>query len=118
MRRVGTLLFAVLFFIGPAWPQTDQTSNADDVAKGHFIAITICAICHLAAPDQPYEPLMNPPAPSFASIVGRRKYDAKTLTVFLHTTHRGLDYPKGMPSSDLMDYQIRQVVAYFLSLYK
>lgn len=118
MRLVSILLATVLFFVSPAWPQTDQASNADDVAKGHFIAITICAICHVAAPDQPYEPVMNPPAPSFASIVRDKKYDAETLTHFLNTTHRGLDYPNGMPSSDLMDYQIRQVVAYFMSLYK
>lgn len=118
MRLVEIVLAGVLFLISPAWAQTDQTSNSDDVAKGHFLAITICAICHVAAPDQPYEPVMNPPAPSFASIVRRKKYDAETLSHFLNATHRGLDNPNGMPRSDLMDYQVKQIVAYFLSLYK
>jgi hypothetical protein len=36
----------------------------------------------------------------------------------MKTTHRGLDNPLGMPNPDLMDYQIKEIVAYFLSLYK
>jgi len=32
------------------------------------------------------------------------------------TTHRGLDNPKGMPNPELMDFQIKEIVAYFLSL--
>jgi hypothetical protein len=48
----------------------------------------------------------------------KRAFDAESLTHFLATTHRGLDNPKGMPNIDLMDYQIKEIVAYFLSLYK
>jgi mono/diheme cytochrome c family protein len=118
MRPAAILAVNILFFIGPAWGQTYQTLNADDVAKGHLLAITLCAICHVAAPDQPYEPVMKPPAPSFASIVRHKKYDAETLTDLLKTTHRGLNNPTGMPSAELMDYQIKQIAAYFLSLYK
>jgi mono/diheme cytochrome c family protein len=92
--------------------------DAGDVQKGHELAIHICAICHVAAPDQPYQPIMKPPAPSFASIVHQKTFDAESLTHFMTTTHRGLDKPLGMPSPDLMDYQIKQIVAYFLSLYK
>jgi hypothetical protein len=36
----------------------------------------------------------------------------------MKTTHWGLDNPLGMPHPELMDYQIKQIVAYFLSLYK
>jgi hypothetical protein len=29
------------------------------VQKGLDLAIHICAICHVAAPDQPYQPIMK-----------------------------------------------------------
>ena len=32
------------------------------------------------------------------------------------TTHRGLDNPAGMPNPELMDYQIKEIVAYMASL--
>lgn len=89
-------------------PSRRAVDAGGDVAKGHLLAITLCAICYVAAPDQPYEPVMKPPAPSFASIVRRKKYDAEMLTDLLKTTHRGLDNPTGMPSAELMDYQIKQ----------
>jgi cytochrome c1 len=34
------------------------------------------------------------------------------------TTHRGLDEPNGMPNPYLVDYQIKQVIAYMMSLRK
>ena len=118
MRRIAILLAFVLAFIGPTWSQPATVLNPEDVQKGHFLAIRICGVCHLAASDQPAEPIMKPPAPSFASIVQHKTFDAESLTHFLTTTHRGLDNPQGMPNPDFMDYQIKQVVAYFLSLYK
>jgi mono/diheme cytochrome c family protein len=120
MRLILTLLAFVLVSIGPTrgQGQARSTPNEEDVQKGHTLAIGICAICHVAAPDQPNQPLLRPPAPSFASIVRQKTFDAESLTRFMKTTHRGLDNPQGMPNPDLMDYQIKQIVAYFLSLYK
>jgi hypothetical protein len=37
---------------------------------------------------------------------------------FHEKTHRGLDEPNGMPNPSLADYQIKQVVAYLISLQK
>jgi mono/diheme cytochrome c family protein len=116
-RLILTSLVFVLFFIGLTWNQS-AALNAEDVQKGHELAIHICAVCHAAAPDQPAQPIMRPPAPSFASIVQKKTFDAESLTRFLKTTHRGLDNPLGMPKPELSDYQIKQLVAYFLSLYK
>ena len=118
MRFTLMLLAFVLFSISPTWGQAGSAQNAEDVQKGHDLAITDCAICHVAAPDQPHPPIMRPPAPSFASIVQQKTFDENSLTHFLKTTHWGLDNPKGMPNPDLMDYQIKEIVAYFLSLYK
>ncbi|MGE5365832.1 MAG: c-type cytochrome [Betaproteobacteria bacterium] len=92
------------------------SAQNDDVRKGHFLAAHICAICHVAAADQAYPPIMKPPASSFASIAQRM--DAEPLKNFMATTHRGLNNPKGMPNPQLMDYQIKQLVAYILSLRK
>ena len=110
-RTVSVL--SLIFWTGlfPAFAQPDAK---DEVQKGHQLAATICAVCHVAAADQPYPPIMQPPAPSFTSIAQRM--DAESLTKFVATTHRGLDTPKGMPNPQLMDYQIKQVVAYILSL--
>jgi hypothetical protein len=78
----------------------------------------LCGQCHVAAPDQRFMPDLNPPAPSFESIAQRKDINADSLRTFLTTTHRGLDRPKGMPNPYLLEYQVRQVIAYLLSLRK
>jgi len=118
MRLILTLLAFLLSSIGFAWSQPGSSQNAEDVQKGHALAIKVCAVCHIAAPDQPSKPMLTPPAPAFALIVRQEAFDAESLTHFLATTHRGLDNPKGMPNVDLADYQIKEIVAYFLRLYK
>jgi hypothetical protein len=66
--------------------------------RGHDLAIHICAIFHVAAPDQPYQPIMKAFGTLiFASIVRQKTFDAESLTHFMTTTHRGLDNPQGMP---------------------
>jgi mono/diheme cytochrome c family protein len=118
MRVILTILTLTLTSIGFVWGQAVSAQNAEDVQKGHDLAIGVCAICHVAAPDQPHPPIMRPPAPSFASLVQQKTFDAESLTHFLKTTHWGFANPKGMPNPDLTDYQIKEIVAYFLSLYK
>jgi cytochrome c1 len=63
-------------------------------------------------------PILDPPAPSFESIAQRTDIGAEWLEEFITTTHRGLDSPKGMPNPSLVDYQVKEVVAYLLSLRK
>ena len=117
MRFTLMLLAFVLFSISPTWGQAGSAQNAEDVQKGHDLAISTCAICHVAAPDQPHPPIMRPPAPSFASIVQQKTFDAESLTHFMKTTHWSFSNPKGMPNPELADFQIKEIVAYFLSLY-
>jgi len=117
MRLMLTSLAFVLFFSSSTWGQAATPPNAEDVQKGYTLATRVCAVCHIAAPDQPSRPMLSPPAPSFASIVRQKTFDAQSLTHFLTTTHRGLDNPKGMPNPELADFQIKEIVAYFLSLY-
>lgn len=116
MRTVSTGLVVFWMAVCPAWGQ--EGNSADDVRKGHQVAAMLCSTCHVAAPDQAFMPILDPPAPSFASIAQRSDVTADWLQNFLTTTHRGLDNPKGMPNPYLTDYQIKQVVAYLMSLRK
>jgi mono/diheme cytochrome c family protein len=113
MHLIMTLA-VVFFLIDPVLGQ-DLVPNANDVQQGHALAISLCGICHVAAPDQPYKPKMKPSVPSCFDY-SKKKFDAQSLTGFLVTTHRGLDNPRGMPNLNLTDVQIKQIVAYFLSL--
>jgi hypothetical protein len=80
------------------------------------LAIMICANCHMVARDQPYKPILKPPAPSFDAIARRKIINPDWVKTFLTTTHRGLENPKGMPNPNLIDSHVRQVTAYLLSL--
>ncbi len=108
----------VILFVAacPAW--AEEGGNADDVQAGHKLAILVCANCHVAASDQPSQPILRPPAPSFESIAQRESVNAAWLQDFMKTTHRGLDHPEGMPNPELLDFQIKQVSDYLLSLRK
>jgi mono/diheme cytochrome c family protein len=97
---------------GPAAAQEDE------VAQGHHLATLICSACHVAAPDQDFEPILRPPAPTFASIAQRNDITADFLRTFLTTTHRDVSNPKGMPNPLLLDYQVKEISAYILSLRK
>jgi len=99
-----------------AWSQGDF--SADDVRNGHHLAAMVCAVCHLAADDQPTLPILRPPAPPFAVVAQRKDISADSLQKFLTTTHRNLATQQGMPNPDLADFQVKEVIAYLLSLRK
>jgi mono/diheme cytochrome c family protein len=116
MRRTSTWLVVLWIGVCSAWGQ--DATPADNVRKGHQLAIMVCGNCHVAAPDQAHKPILNPPAPSFESIAQRTNISADWLEKFITTTHRDLDNPTGMPNLLLVDYQVKEVVAYLLSFRK
>ena len=120
MLRFLRIAAAASAFLGAtAAAALSQPGNAaGEIGKGHYLAVRVCAICHLAAPDQERKPMLNPPGPPFQSIAQRPGLTADALEKFIATTHRGLDRPKGMPNPDLAAYQIREVAAYIMSLRK
>ena len=112
-------LFMFVFLLAGLFAGLSFVRGQDaDVQAGHKLAIVVCANCHVAAPDQPNDPILRPPAPSFASIAQRESVTADWLQNYMKTTHRGLDNPNGMPNPQLLDFQIRQVSAYLLSRHK
>jgi mono/diheme cytochrome c family protein len=107
------LSLALAFVVGgPA------SAQEDEVAQGHHLATLICSACHVAAADQAFEPILRPPAPPFAAVAQRSNVTADSLERFLTTTHRDISNPKGMPNPQLLDYQIKQISAYIMSLRK
>jgi mono/diheme cytochrome c family protein len=118
MRLPATFAVIICLLVGPALAQPAPSPDSGEIQKGHRLAVTLCAICHVAAPDQRFPPELASPAPPFASIIRRKEFNADWLTHFMTTTHRGLDNPAGMANPELMDYQIKEIVAYMLSLRK
>ena len=115
VARILSILLAI-FGLGATHGWAQEASAADDVRKGHDLAVLICAYCHLAAPDQAAMPFLKPPAPSFESIAQRKTLSVDFIRTFMATTHRDIRNPKGMPNPELADFQIEQVGAYIMSL--
>ena len=103
-------------FVRGCFPSFGQAVVSDDVRTGHHLASMLCDECQSAARDQAYPPTRDPPAPSFESIAQRKDVNADSLEHFLKTTHEGLDNPKGMENPGLVDFQVKAIVAYILSL--
>ena len=95
-----------------------QRPSGDDAQAGKRLAIMICAACHVASLDQPNQPILQPPAPDFETIVKQGSISATSLEKFLTTTLSDIGNPNGMPNPQLADYQIIEIVSYLLSLRK
>ena len=115
LRQTLTWFVALWRATPSAW---GQAAISDEVRAGHHLAAMLCDECHIAARDQALPPRRDPPAPSFDTIVQRKDVNADTLEHFLKTTHEGLDNPKGMENPGLVDFQVKAIVAYILSLRK
>src|ERR1035437_4634756 len=117
MRVLRLAFLAISVYSALATAQAQQASGAaDDLQNGRYLAGLICSICHVAGPDQSVEPVLRPPAPSFETIAQRSTTSADSIRTFLTTTHRDISNPAGMPNPELLDFQIRQVETYLLSL--
>lgn len=91
---------------------------AQDVGRGEQLAMQVCSTCHLVVPNQAVRPVMEPPAPSFQSIIDRSGMNAQFLTNHLLTTHANIKTAKGMPNPDLSRQQAADVAAYMMQMKK
>jgi mono/diheme cytochrome c family protein len=97
------------------------TNAADDnaVASGRQLALEVCSVCHVVAPDQPFAPRLDQHTPSFEEIANRPEVSAKFISHFIRTTHWDEStIPMTMPDPMLSDDQVSQVTRYILSLRK
>jgi mono/diheme cytochrome c family protein len=101
------------------WLMAATSANAQDVAGGRQIALWVCSVCHVVAPDQEFAPRLEQQTPSFPDIANNPKTSAASLRKFITSTHWDEHtIPMTMPNPMLSDDQTSQVVSYILSLRK
>ena len=94
-----------------------EPKSSPVIARGENIAQLICANCHVVAPNQQVEPILEQPTPSFEEIANRPATTEKSLTTFLKTTHWDTrTIPITMPNPVLMADDRTAVIRYILSL--
>jgi len=119
MNRLTWLaVFTALAHFLAAEAGAQESAAGADAHEGERLALKICTACHLVSPEQPYQPVLRPPASSFAAIANRPATSAQSLRTFLLTTHATLKTPSSMPNPQLTDDQATAVVSYILSLKK
>ena len=115
LRRLLNALILVLV-AAVTTAQAQPQDVAGDINAGHNVALNTCSTCHVAAADQPFAPMLLRPAPNFRDLANRPSTSAQSLRQFLTTTHMDLATAQGMPNPMLTDDQLRDVIAYVLSL--
>jgi mono/diheme cytochrome c family protein len=85
-----------------------QAQDVSELLKGAVISQQICAECHAVQKGQRQSP--NAQAPKFETVATTPGMTAIALTAVLRTSHRS------MPNIILADDELRNVVAYILSL--
>jgi mono/diheme cytochrome c family protein len=84
-----------------------QAQEAGDARQGRALAQAVCADCHAIGKGRPSP---NANAPTFEAIASLRGMSARAIVVALQTSHRT------MPNLMLADDEMRNVIAYILSL--
>jgi len=95
---------------------TPTAVQARQLEEGHDLALSLCSVCHIAAPDQVGTPMMSSPGPPFREIAERATVSAASLRQFMLTAHSSTNPPFTMPNPKLSDRQLDAVIAYILSL--
>ena len=104
MKSIVTLgAFLIVVTAGPV-----RAQSVSEQLKGAAFAQQICAECHAVQPGQPRSP--NGQAPTFEIVAKTPGMTAIALTAILRTPHRA------MPNIILADDDLRNVIAYIMSL--
>ena len=97
--------------------EAQTKSAAGNAAAGRTLALSACTGCHIVAPDQPFNPEWTgtPRPPDFKTIASRPDVTAAALQHHLETLPAVPQRP-GMANPDLSDEQLRDIVAFIVSL--
>ena len=106
MKTKSTLLI-LLLAISAAGPASAQVGLAD-ARHGKELAARLCSGCHIVAPGS--AATANPDIPTFAAIAGRGDATPEHLAGRIIIPH------PPMPNTQLTMAEIRDVVAYIMSL--
>jgi cytochrome c len=104
--RAAMVLVAVGFVLATD-PAISQSSTPE-IARGRELAERLCANCHIVNADPAVR--ANPDVPGFPAIAGRSDATAERLAGRIIIPH------PAMPGVQLTVAEIRDVVAYILSL--
>ena len=99
-----------------ASPAEAEVPSGDQVAAGRKFAEMVCGACHVVTQQRDELPVLAPPGPSFAVLAQRSALTEQSLREFLGSNHRNLGPAEAMPNPRLADYQIDEIVAYFMTL--
>ena len=83
---------------------------------GRKFAHRVCGACHVVAQQRDELPVLAPPGPSFAVLAQRPLLTEQSLREFLGSNHRSMGPHEAMPNPRLADYQIDEIVAFFMTL--
>jgi len=93
-----------------------EVASDDQVAAGRKFAERVCGACHVVTGQRDEVPLLAPPAPSFAALAQRPAWTERSLREYLGSNQHYLGPAQSMPNPRLADYQIDEIVAYFMTL--
>ena len=113
---LGLVLVALARFTSLASPSQAEAASADQVAAGRKLAERACGACHVVTGQRDQVPLLALPAPSFPVLAQRSEWTERSLREFLSSNHHYLGPAQAMPNPRLADYQIDEIVAYFMTL--
>ena len=88
-----------------------------NVQAGRAFALLACTGCHVVAPDQPFKPVYQGPPnpPDFKDVANQPGMTADSLRHYLETLP-AVPQKGRMPNLELSDDELRDVVAFILSL--
>ena len=109
-------LVTLMLLAGLASGALAETPADDQIAAGRKFAHRICGACHVVAQQRDELPVLAPPGPSFAVLAQRPLLTDPALREFLGSNHRNLGPAEAMPNPRLADYQIDEIVAFFMTL--
>jgi mono/diheme cytochrome c family protein len=98
------------------WQACATSAQAARIEEGHRLALELCSVCHVVAPDQVGGPVLRNPGPPFREIANRPDTTCASLRTILTTTHSSSTPPFSMPNPHLAEGQLRDMVGYILSM--
>jgi mono/diheme cytochrome c family protein len=116
MNTSKSVLVAATLLVSPALSARAEVASADQVAAGRKFAERVCGACHIVTQQRDELPVLASPGPSFAVLAQRPALTEQSLREFLGSNHRNLGAAEAMPNPRLADYQINEIVAYFMTL--
>jgi len=115
-KRILPAILGLLLACMTGGGHAQKPAAEGDTSAGRAFALEFCTACHVVAADQPYPPIYKGPSPSFVAIANRTTVTADGLRRFIRTTHPTIVKPLDMPSVEVTDYQLDQIIGYILSL--